>query len=445
MAPIIGAAFLPHPPILLPAIGQGEEGKAKETIHGIKRVIQDIQQGDPEVLLIFSPHGDSSQHLLSINLASTLQGSFAAFGHPQLNIQANNQTMLAEETADYCRQEGLSFSRNKSNLDHGAMVPLYFLQKAGISLPVVHISVGWSDVTAAYQTGKQLSGFFRRKDQRIMVIASGDLSHRLKSQGPYGFHPKGSLFDEKIKAAFDNNNLDGLVDIPYDVANEAGQCGLLPFVLTAGLLADKTPETRCYSYQGPYGVGYLCGYASVMEEKQEHSAVTLARETIATYLLDKRPLNFDHYLQAHPGDVFLQRASITEAGAFVSIHAHGKLRGCIGTIENVHGNLGKEIVANAIEASTRDPRFNAVSLDELDSLAIKVDEMGSLKRVEGYDELDVQHYGVVVESGYRRGLLLPALEGVNTVEQQISIACQKAGISIKEPFTIYRFKVTRYE
>ena len=134
----------------------------------------------------------------------------------------------------------------------------------------------------------------------------------------------------------------------------------------------------------------------------------------------------------------------TRAGAFVSIHKHGKLRGCIGTIAPTAENVAKEIIRNAISASTQDPRFDPVTEEELKWLEINVDVLGEPERISSLAELDVRRYGVIVSCGHKRGLLLPDLDGVDTPEQQVSIAMKKGGIRENEPYVLERFEVVRH-
>lgn len=134
-----------------------------------------------------------------------------------------------------------------------------------------------------------------------------------------------------------------------------------------------------------------------------------------------------------------------KAGTFVSIKKNGELRGCIGTIMPTKANIALEIISNAISSGTRDPRFNAVKMDELDLLSYSVDVLLEPEPIDSIKDLDVKKYGVIVRSGFRSGLLLPNLEGVDTPEEQVSIALQKAGISFREDFTMERFEVLRYE
>ena len=132
------------------------------------------------------------------------------------------------------------------------------------------------------------------------------------------------------------------------------------------------------------------------------------------------------------------------AGTFVSLHKDGKLRGCIGTIAATQGNIAEEIIQNAISACSRDPRFAPVTMGELKTLEISVDVLGDLEPIKSPEELDVKRYGVVVSHGRKRGLLLPNLDGVDTVEEQIEIARQKGGIRESEPYQLERFEVVRH-
>jgi hypothetical protein len=167
----------------------------------------------------------------------------------------------------------------------------------------------------------------------------------------------------------------------------------------------------------------------------KHPLVQLAHETIESYVRKNERIDPPDELSEE-----MQR----EAGVFVSLHKGGELRGCIGTIEARQPNVAQEIIANAIGAATRDPRFPPVGPQELDQLEISVDVLGEPEPVESIEALDPQEYGVIVESGPRRGLLLPDLEGVDTAEEQVNIALRKAWIDPNEPYDMYRFRVIRY-
>ncbi len=172
--------------------------------------------------------------------------------------------------------------------------------------------------------------------------------------------------------------------------------------------------------------------------KREHPLVQLARRTIEEYVKHGRVIE-------PPPPQEMTPEMTKRAGVFVSLKKHGQLRGCIGTFLPTTENVATEIIRNAIAAATEDPRFPPVQPHELDDLDISVDILSEPEPVESLEELDPKKYGVIVESGWKRGLLLPDLEGVDTVEQQLSIAMAKAGITPGEPVKIYRFRVDRYK
>lgn len=171
-----------------------------------------------------------------------------------------------------------------------------------------------------------------------------------------------------------------------------------------------------------------------MKAEDMHPMARLAKETVESYIRDRKL----------PNPAELTPEMREKAGVFVSIKKHGELRGCIGTFEPMRANVAEEIMNNAVSSSTRDPRFPPVAPDELPHLTYSVDVLTEPEPVESADELDPGRYGVIVESGRRHGLLLPDLEGVDTVEKQIQICRQKAGIYPDEPVKLYRFEVRRY-
>lgn len=167
-----------------------------------------------------------------------------------------------------------------------------------------------------------------------------------------------------------------------------------------------------------------------------HPLVELARKTIDSFVRHGRVID-------PPQNTIPEMKE--QAGVFVSIKKRGQLRGCIGTFEPTQPNVAEEIIHNAISAATRDPRFPPVNPGELSELSISVDLLTAPERVEGIDDLDPKTFGVIVERGWQRGLLLPDLEGIDTAEQQVEIACRKAGLDPDETITLYRFQVKRYK
>jgi len=165
--------------------------------------------------------------------------------------------------------------------------------------------------------------------------------------------------------------------------------------------------------------------------------ISLAKKTIEEYVINKKIIDIPEDLSS---DLVNRRA-----GVFVTLKKNGKLRGCIGTIEAIEENIAREIIRNGISAANYDPRFPGVKADELDKLEYSVDILGKKEKIDSKKELDLYKYGVIVEQQNKRGLLLPNLEGVNTVDEQINIARQKAAIAEGADYNLYRFKVERYK
>jgi AmmeMemoRadiSam system protein A len=169
--------------------------------------------------------------------------------------------------------------------------------------------------------------------------------------------------------------------------------------------------------------------------KGMHPVVRLAKQAVESYV--------------RTGNTPKPRRLVPEmkerAGVFVSLHKFGQLRGCIGTFEPTKKNVAEEIIANAISSSTADPRFPRVTASELADLEYSVDILTGPEPVTDISQLDHKTYGIIVECGWRRGLLLPDLEGVDSVDEQIAICRLKAGIASSEPVKLYRFQVRRFK
>jgi len=249
-----------------------------------------------------------------------------------------------------------------------------------------------------------------------------------------------------------------LLDFPEDFCEKAGECVHRSFTIMAGAFDEREVTANRLSYEGPFGVGYgICmyevrgnnptrnfreQYEKREQEKllhmreQEDAYVQLARKTIESYVRTGEILDVPEGL---PEEMYRDRA-----GAFVSIKKDGSLRGCIGTIKATQTSIAMEIINNAVSASARDYRFSPIEPEELEKLIISVDILGECEKIDSPAQLDVKRYGVIVTKGRKRGLLLPNLDGVDTIEEQIAIAKRKAGIGEEEEAGLERFEVIRH-
>jgi AmmeMemoRadiSam system protein A len=241
------------------------------------------------------------------------------------------------------------------------------------------------------------------------------------------------------------------------MADSAAECGLRSFWIMAGAMDRRKVVSHLLAYEGPFGVGYGTAIFEPGERDEGRAILDLyeqeQREQIANLRagedahLALARASLEHFVKRHeylPVPADLPPALQGRHGAFVSIKKDGALRGCIGTFLPTRDNLAQEIIYNAVSAGLNDPRFSQVTEAELPELVYDVDVLTEPEPIDSPAKLDVRRYGVIVQAGNRRGLLLPDLEGVDTVEQQISIARRKGNIGEKEKVQLYRFEVERH-
>jgi AmmeMemoRadiSam system protein A/AmmeMemoRadiSam system protein B len=431
------AAFLlPHPPIILPQVGRGEESRIRATDQACREAARRIRDLAPETIVLCSPHATSYGDYIHISPGTGASGDFRAFRAPELEISTPYDRDFVIALEEAARVAGISAGTDGEQdprLDHGTMIPLWYIQKELPGVPVVRIGISGLPRKAHFNLGREIARVADTLARRTVFVASGDLSHRLAPDGPYGYAPEGPEFDREIREIIESGHLERLLDLPRPLARDAGECGLNPLAMAAGFLEGLQVRGELLSYEGPFGVGY--GVAAFMPEGDPY--VRLARYAIEAWVRKGR-------IPPMP-DWVPDALKTNRAGVFVSIKKHGALRGCIGTISAVTGSVAEEILRNAGSASLEDPRFPPVSPAELPELTVSVDVLGAAEKVDATYKLDPARYGVIVTSGRRRGLLLPNLEGVDTVEKQLAIALSKAGIDDEDPFSIERFEVVRHQ
>lgn len=460
--PMLGAVLTPHPPVLLPEVGRGREKEITATDRAMRAAAEQVAGWKPDVLIVASPHTILYGDYFHIAPGKAAVGDMSAFGAPQVRMQITYDVSLRDEIVRRAQQAELkagTLGQRDPELDHGVLIPLYFLRKAGVTCPIVRMGLSGFSPLTHYRLGKCVAEAVESLGRRAVFVASGDLSHKLKADGPYGFAPEGPQFDEAVTQAMASGDFLQFLTMSPALCERAAECGLRAFQIMAGVLDGLAVAPRLLSHEGTFGVGYAVAlfpvtgrddsrrFASAcaqaqhdrLEERRagEDAWVRLARLSLETYIRTGSRLES---LPDGLPDELTQRA----AGAFVSLHIGGRLRGCIGTIAPTQKNVAQEIVQNAVSAGTRDPRFPPVHEEELDELEYSVDVLGEPQAVDSVEQLDPKHYGVIVSCGTRRGLLLPDLDGVDTVAQQIDIARQKGGIRADDSYRIERFEVVRH-
>ncbi|MFW5961889.1 MAG: AmmeMemoRadiSam system protein B [bacterium] len=262
------AALLPHPPIVIEEIGGRELIKAEKTVQGFKKTAEEIAEfkDDLDLLVFITPHGPVFRSTASLIIKEELRGNFGDFGRPGIKFSEKSDIDFAEKLISNSKEQDLSLQPLRESdlknygidqeLDHGIMVPLNYLEKAGIKLPIIPISIGFISYKELYQIGQEIAQTAEKFDYKIAVIASGDLSHRLKKGAPAGFNSEAHLFDEKLIQYFKEKDFESILNFDQELVEKAGECGLRPIITMLGALDGLEVELKVNSYEGPFGVGY---------------------------------------------------------------------------------------------------------------------------------------------------------------------------------------------
>ncbi|MBR2531211.1 MAG: AmmeMemoRadiSam system protein A [Lachnospiraceae bacterium] len=459
---IVASFMVPHPPMIVPAVGKGSEAEITATTHAYEQVADEIAALKPETIIISSPHSVMYADYFHISPGKGAKGSFRQFRAPEVSFSETYDTELVSQLENLARAEGLpagTLGERDPSLDHGTMVPLYFIRQKYSEGKIVRIGLSGLPLTDHYRLGRLVREAAERLGRRAVYVASGDLSHKLQSYGPYGYAKEGPQYDRRIMDVCGRAAFGELFGFSESFCEKAAECGHRSFVIMAGVWDGIRVKATALSHEDVTGVGYgICSFYPEGPDESRHfldrylaeqeqmltaqkdaadAYVRLARSTVESFVLHRK-------VPKLPPDLPTELLH-TKAGAFVSIHEHGRLRGCIGTFLPTAGCLGEEIIQNAVSACSRDPRFDPVTKDELKYLEINVDVLSEPEPIDSPAQLDVRKYGVIVTAGSRRGLLLPDLDGVDTVEQQIDIARRKAGIGKQEKISLQRFEVVRHK
>ncbi len=458
---VLAAVAVPHPPLIFPEVGNGREKEIKKTVDSYRQAMQFADSFAPDTIILISPHMRWYADYFHVASQTETTDDFARFGAPQVKITASADESFIAALNAACQARDFPcgvLGEQERDIDHGSFIPLRFLDEIKKDYKVVRIAISGLSVIYHYMLGQILNEVSAKLNRRSIIIASGDWSHKLLDDGPYGFAKEGPEFDKKVQEIFKTADFLPLLQLKPELCEAAGECGHRPFVIMAGAFDSRAVKSELLSYEGPFGVGYgVATFAAgdadekrnfgvqYREWKQqelnkqvatEDEFVHFARYCVENFVLTGKPAIMPQQL---PSALTSERA-----GVFVSLKMHGQLRGCIGTIAPVYANIAEEIAHNAISACSQDPRFMPVRPDELADLVYSVDVLKPAEPITSAAELDVKKYGVIVESGGKRGLLLPDIEGVDTVEQQIAIARQKGGITPGEKVQLHRFEVIRH-
>ena len=316
--------------------------------------------------------------------------------------------------------------------EHSIEVQLPFIQYFKPDIKFVPILLSHTNAAVYRSIGLAIAKAIKDSGKEVVIVASGDMNH-YESQKIT--HTKDRQAIESILKLEAGELLERIQEFNISMCGYGTAACLIYAAKEFGMV-----KTELVKYQTSGDITHdfsaVVGYAGILFKGVNESApVKLARETVESFITRGEI--------PHPKNIPLEMKG--KAGVFVSLHKGDELRGCIGTIEPDEENIAQEIIRNAVHSATRDPRFNPVIADELPQLEYSVDILTEPEPVNSEKELDPKKYGAIVEAGWRRGLLLPDLEGVDTVKRQLEICRMKAGIGPEEPVKLYRFEVKRYK
>lgn len=479
---IIAGYLLPHAPVFIEAVGGHQTVGVKKTIEALKAVADEIKQLAPDLLVMISPHGPIFSDAIAVYDLNVYEGDMKRFGEFSLHYHAEKDGAFLERLIELSNKKGGYFYpldeglfrkfQHEPKLDHGITVPYHFISAAIPKIPILPMSYGTLSYIELMRNGELIKEVAETLGKRVIIIASGDMSHALKSDGPYAYHEDGPWFDERISSAVRNGHPYSIFTEPYERIENASECGLRSFAVMMGALNGMDVSSKVWQYEGPFGVGYLVAGFNVKNDKgidmitkvedeilrkvkyqedSSHTFVQIARRVICDYVKTGKPPKYsmgNDYVILNGVEIHMNEEEMEilkmEHGVFVSIKKYGTLRGCIGTIMPSQESTFVEIVKNAISACSRDYRFDPITMGELDHLSISVDVLSALKPTESVAALSPKKFGVVVHSKGRHGVLLPDLAGIDTTEEQLKIASNKGGFSVDEIEKIECFTVERY-
>jgi MEMO1 family protein len=445
------AVLMCHAPIVLPDVAGNRARQCGQTTRAMGDVATRLVAHSPDVIVIVSPHAPRHPSAWGVCTESPLRGDFGRFGAEHIGITLPGAPEAAARLSAAAKANKLSVREiSADRLDHGTLVPLYFVRQAGWDGPTLLVALPYPGTGSEVTMGEAIARAARDAGQRWAVLASGDMSHRLIPSAPAGYHPQAKEFDRTFKAHIDAGDLRAACAVDADLRELAAEDVVDSCAVAAGAVRFESRGHRTYGYEGPFGVGYLeavlyedaapaepgardVGQRKSEEQRPWRAMLKIARDAIAAKIA--------HSAFRAPA---LPVPWNAPQGVFVTLRdANGDLRGCIGHVEPLYGTLVDEIATCAAAAATQDTRFPRVAPDELPLLTIEVSLLGKTEVVTDLATLDPKRYGVVVSSGRARGVLLPNIDGVDTVEEQLRIAAGKAHLPAGRPWTIERFEVQK--
>lgn len=259
LGPIVFAGIAPHPPLLVPEVGGRRIQQVAESQRALRAFSRRLIDAQPETVVVISPHSPFDARTFTARSTAILAGDFREFSAPAVKLTFPNDLEMLDAIKQAASVEGVELRELVGDypLDHGALVPLYYLHEAGWRGRTVVIGFTLKSNEEHLAFGRAIAGAAGTINRRVALVASGDLSHRLVVDGPYEYEPTAHLFDEQIVRAIARGDAGGVIDVDPDLRNRAGECGYRSIVIALGTVGLHLRDHEVLSYEGPFGVGYM--------------------------------------------------------------------------------------------------------------------------------------------------------------------------------------------
>jgi AmmeMemoRadiSam system protein B len=437
---VVFGGLTPHAPVLIPDIGRHDLLKLNQTVSAMKELARQVLLQEPDVVVIVTPHGKSGGEAFGVYGREWLLGDFAHYRAPQVTLDAPGDPVVASAIRDLAEAADLAIVQTDRDqpvpLDYGVSVPLYYLQKAGYQGAVVPVTVSHGSREDHRAFGRAIAQAVSALGKSTVLLASGDLSHRLTANAPAGFAPEGARFDELLVKLLGSGNWDEIFKMDDQLWQNAGECGYRALLVLLGALERSMPRAQMLAYEGPFGVGYATATIEVDAPERQDDAYNpagFARQVVDTFLQTDR-------LPPVPPD-FPKKP----VGCFVCLKRDGEVAVCVGSVAPVEDTLAQEIARHALMAIRHYAEHHAANIDDvIHHLEFSVDLLEKPQRIKDLTDHDPSVYGLVVEGRGRQGVVLPDRAPVTTAEEQLALALDKAGLKADEAYTMSRFRVERH-
>ena len=436
---------MPHAPILVPMVGGERSGEVEDTVAAMREAAARIVASSPDAVVLISPHSPRQQRAFGVWMHDRHVGSLGQFGAPKARFELPNDPEMIAYLETRAKEAGTAlWAIEEDDLDHGAVVPLWFLCEAGWHGHTTILSLNYPGQGGCHELGRAIAQAAEECGRRVAVVASGDMSHRLQPGAPGGYHPEARRFDEAFIRLVEAGAAERLLSFDGSLQEIAGEDALDSTIVALGAAGDDMRGHRVLSYEGPFGVGY--GVA-ILHESSEAGGAPAADAGVSLPVVAR--LSVETALGLRDGSCPQPDTSALclRAPVFVTIrYRDGRLRGCVGSITPRCENVIEETWHNARSAAFRDTRFKPVRAEELPGLVFEASVLHSFEDVSDEAELDPREHGVIVSTNDgRQGLLLPGVEGVETADEQIAIARHKGRIAPGEQARLLRFRADKFE